>query len=236
VSDPPPPTRCTSPWKATLELPTLPAQRPTRRLPRSRTRAATPRSERASLLRIVAANQIGGKCRALARSRAIASAMLWRSRRGIRMRSSRRPGRRDHVRGKPIAPQAAPGRAEAIVRATEPDDRYPGRHPREPERSRYRDVAFAVARYSGHETRRRSSRQPMRRDRSGATTAERPVIDLHGRPARSNGPRLRSRAPQSPRLVRPDLSRRQSSATRSSRPAPPKALASPPPAALRPAS
>ena len=53
------------PRKATLELPMLPANRATRRLPRSRTRVATPLSERASLLPIVRRQQTGGESRQL---------------------------------------------------------------------------------------------------------------------------------------------------------------------------
>ena len=61
------------PWKATLELPTLPAHRPTRRLPRSRTRAATPRSERASLLGSLPPTRSAANA---AHSRAIATALV----------------------------------------------------------------------------------------------------------------------------------------------------------------
>jgi len=49
------------PRKATFEPPTLPADRTKRRLPRSRTRDATPISERASLLQIGEEQGVDGR-------------------------------------------------------------------------------------------------------------------------------------------------------------------------------
>ena len=81
----------------------LPAHRPTRRFPRSRTRAAIPRSQRASLCRSFPPTDR----RRIPPARRSRAGSPLRSRRvqaaAPRMQSSRRPGWRDRVRGEPAA-------------------------------------------------------------------------------------------------------------------------------------
>ena len=62
------------------------------------------------------------------------------------MRSSGRPRPRDWKRGEGIAALAGAQKAEAIVTAIEPENRYPERRPAELEMSRHRNVAKGVAR------------------------------------------------------------------------------------------